>query len=238
MGKLKKGSSVPLYKQLFQVIEEQISEGVLKEGQQLMTEAELSAEYGVSRITVRKALELLAEEGILVKRQGVGAFVAEKKIHRRIEGIMGFTQNCAAEGKQAGAVLIAAELVEPTVMDMENLQIKSNEKVIRIVRLRLSDNVPVILEEVRFSQRFAFLMGQDLTTSIYQMLADQGYILDHSTMEIEICSANEQESRLLEVEEQEALLLTKSMVYGPQGEPIHYCKNVINLSRYKMTLVF
>ena len=108
MEKLKKGSSVPLYKQLFEVIEQQISDGELKEGQQLMTEAELSAEYGVSRITVRKALELLVEDGILVKRQGVGAFVAERKMHRRVEGIMGFTQNCAAEGKKAGAVLLAA----------------------------------------------------------------------------------------------------------------------------------
>lgn len=131
MEKLKKGSSVPLYKQLFEVIEQQISDGELKEGQQLMTEAELSAEYGVSRITVRKALELLVEDGILVKRQGVGAFVAERKMHRRVEGIMGFTQNCAAEGKKAGAVLLAAELAEPTVKDIENLQIKSNEKVIR-----------------------------------------------------------------------------------------------------------
>lgn len=91
---------MPLYKQLFEVIEQQISDGELKEGQQLMTEAELSAEYGVSRITVRKALELLVEDGILVKRQGVGAFVAERKMHRRVEGIMGFTQNCAAEGKR------------------------------------------------------------------------------------------------------------------------------------------
>ena len=237
MEKLKKGSSVPLYKQLFEVIEQQISDGELKEGQQLMTEAELSAEYGVSRITVRKALELLVEDGSLVKRQGVGAFVAERKMHRRVEGIMGFTQNCAAEGKKAGAVLLAAELAEPTVKDIENLQIKSNEKVIRIVRLRLSDDVPVILEEVRFSQKYAFLMGQDLTTSIYQMLADQGISLGHSTMEVEICYANEEESRLLEVKEREALLVTKSMVYSQQGEPVHYCKNTINLSRYKMTVI-
>ena len=77
MEKLLKGSSIPLYKQLYQVIEKQIADGVLKAGDQILTEAELSEKYGVSRITVRKALELLVEADILVKRQGVGAFVSE-----------------------------------------------------------------------------------------------------------------------------------------------------------------
>ena len=237
MEKLPKGSSIPLYKQLYQVIEKQIADGVLKAGDQILTEAELSEKYGVSRITVRKALALLVEADILVKRQGVGAFVAEKKIHRRIEGIMGFTQNCVAEGKTAGAHLLAAELVDPSVVDIENLHLKSKEKVIRILRLRLSDGVPVILEENRFSQRYAFLMGEDLTTSIYQMLSDHGISLIHGTSEIEICYADSEISRLLEVPEGEALLLTKNLVFNELNEPVHTCKNIINLSRYKMTIV-
>ena len=237
MEKLLKGSSIPLYKQLYQVIEKQIADGALKAGDQILTEAELSEKYGVSRITVRKALELLVEADILVKRQGVGAFVAEKKVHRRIEGIMGFTQNCVAEGKTAGAHLLAAELVDPSVVDIENLHLKSKEKVIRILRLRLSDGVPVILEENRFSQRYAFLMGEDLTTSIYQMLSDHGISLAHGTSEIEICYADSETSRLLEVPEGEALLLTKNLVFNELNEPDHSCKNIINLSRYKMTIV-
>ena len=237
MEKLLKGSSIPLYKQLYQVIEKQIADGALKAGDQILTEAELSEKYGVSRITVRKALELLVGADILVKRQGVGAFVAEKKGHRRIEGIMGFTQNCVAEGKTAGAHLLAAELVDPSVVDIENLHLKSKEKVIRILRLRLSDGVPVILEENRFSQRYAFLMGEDLTTSIYQMLSDHGISLAHGTSEIEICYADSETSRLLEVPEGEALLLTKNLVFNELNEPVHSCKNIINLSRYKMTIV-
>ena len=237
MEKLLKGSSIPLYKQLYQVIEKQIADGALKAGDQILTEAELSEKYGVSRITVRKALELLVEADILVKRQGVGAFVAEKKVHRRIEAIMGFTQNCVAERKTAGAHLLAAELVDPSVVDIENLHLKSKEKVIRILRLRLSDGVPVILEVYRFSQRYAFLMGEDLTTSIYQMLTDHGISLAHGTSEIEICYADSETSRLLEVPEGEALLLTKNLVFNELNEPVHSCKNIINLSRYKMTIV-
>ena len=72
MGKLNKESSVPLYQQLMEVIQNQILNGELKENDRIPTEIELSREYDVSRITVRKAVELLVEEEILIKRQGIG----------------------------------------------------------------------------------------------------------------------------------------------------------------------
>lgn len=80
-------------------------------------------------------------------------------------------------------------------------------------------------------------MGEDLTTSIYQMLSDHGISLAHGTSEIEICYADSETSRLLEVPEGEALLLTKNLVFNELNEPVHSCKNIINLSRYKMTIV-
>lgn len=78
MGKLNKESSVPLYQQLMEVIQNQILNGELKENDRIPTEIELSREYDVSRITVRKAVELLVEEEILIKRQGIGTFVSQK----------------------------------------------------------------------------------------------------------------------------------------------------------------
>ena len=68
---LKRDAQMPLYQQLANEIKAQIASGELHQNEQLMTEMEMSREYGVSRITVRKALELLVEEDILSKRQGV-----------------------------------------------------------------------------------------------------------------------------------------------------------------------
>ena len=82
MKKLKKDSSVALYQQLINEIKESIQAGELKPGDRLMTEGEFSKEYDVSRITVRKAIEVLVEEGILIKKQGIGTFVADKKLIR------------------------------------------------------------------------------------------------------------------------------------------------------------
>lgn len=75
---LKRDAQIPLYQQMANEIKAQIASGELRQNEQLMTEMELSREFGVSRITVRKALELLVEEDILSKRQGVGAFVTGK----------------------------------------------------------------------------------------------------------------------------------------------------------------
>ena len=122
MGKLNKESSVPLYQQLMEVIQNQILNGELKENDRIPTEIELSREYDVSRITVRKAVELLVEEEILIKRQGIGTFVSQKKLCRNINGFMGFTQSCMAEGNVAGAQLVSAELAEATVVDAEELK--------------------------------------------------------------------------------------------------------------------
>ena len=69
---LKRDAQIPLYQQMANEIKAQIASGELRQNEQLMTEMELSREFGVSRITVRKALELLVEEDILSKRQGVG----------------------------------------------------------------------------------------------------------------------------------------------------------------------
>lgn len=237
MGKLNKDSSVPLYQQLIDDIKGQIRSGKLKEHDRLMTEIELSQEYDVSRITVRKAIELLVEEDILIKKQGIGTFVAEKKLLRNINGFMGFTQSCEAEGHTAGAELIQADLVDATISDIENLKLEEHEKVIRIIRLRLCDGDPVILEENHFPQRFAFLLGEDLTKSIYAILQKHQVFVESGVKSIGICRANEQEKDLLKVEIDEPLLLIKDISYDIDGNPVHTCKGITNPARYKITVM-
>ncbi|MFQ9705432.1 MAG: UTRA domain-containing protein [Enterocloster clostridioformis] len=98
--------------------------------------------------------KLLAEEEILVKRQGIGTFVSQKKLCRNINGFMGFTQSCLAEGNTAGAQLVSAELAEATMVDAEELKIQEHEKIIKIVRVRTCDGIPVMLEEKSLSGSF------------------------------------------------------------------------------------
>ena len=129
---LKRDAQMPLYQQLANEIKAQIASGELHQNEQLMTEMEMSREYGVSRITVRKALELLVEEDILSKRQGVGAFVTGKKLVRSMNVMMGFTQTCEANGQKATSQLLFAGLNDARPADVELLGVKEGEAVLSL----------------------------------------------------------------------------------------------------------
>lgn len=237
MGKLNKESSVPLYQQLVNEIKEQIREGTLNVNDRLMTEIEFSKEYDISRITVRKAIEMLVDEEILVKRQGIGTFVAEKKLNRDISTFMGFTQSCQRAGRKASTKLLTADLIEATPSDAKRLELEEGERVIRIIRLRYCDDMPVIIEENHFSQKFAFLLGRDLSKSLHEILAESDVAPVNGTKSIGICHANELEKEYLNVELNEALILTKDMSFDKNGVPVYYCKSVINPARYTLSVV-
>lgn len=236
MGQLKKDSSVPLYQQLVNEIKDQISNGSLKASGRIMTEQELSKEYDISRITVRKAIELLVEEEILIKKQGIGTFVAEKKINRDMSTCMGFTRSCELEGRKASSRLITADLIPATVSDINSLELKEGERVIRIIRIRYCDEMPVIVEENHFSQKFAFLLGCDLTGSLHQLLTENNSAPVRGKKKIGICHANEMEKEYLQVAEGEALLLTRDIGYDRENIPIYCSKSVINPDRYTLSI--
>lgn len=237
MGKLNKESSVPLYQQLVNEIKEQIREGTLKENDRVMTELEFSKAYDISRITVRKAIEMLVEEEILIKKQGIGTFVAEKKLNRDMTTFMGFTQSCEIEGRKASSKLVTADLVEASPGDIRNLELGEGERVIRIIRIRYCDDMPVILEENHFSQKYAYLLGCDLSGSLHQLLTENGSGPVNGKKNIGICYANEVEKEYLKVEMGEALLLSKDVGYDRDGTPVYYSKSVINPARYTLSVV-
>lgn len=95
----------PLYIQLKKAVQSAIANGAFSSGDKIPTEIELSETYNVSRITVRKAIEELVNEGYLTKRQGKGTFVNAPKIGRKIEHVISFTAACKANGVSSHSVV-------------------------------------------------------------------------------------------------------------------------------------
>lgn len=238
MGKLKKNSSVALYQQLADDIKSQIQSGELMPGDQIMTEIELSAMYDVSRITVRNAIQILVDDGILIRQQGKGTFVAEQKRLSRDMGIfMGFTQSCILDGKKPSTRVLTEELVPARPSDVRDLHLQEGEKVIRIVRLRYCDDIPVVLEENRFPQgRYLFLLGEDLTGSLYEILERHKIVVAGGSRRIGISFATEEEcgQDRLNVPLKEPLLLMNDICVNMDGEPVHSCRSVINSRHYNL----
>ena len=233
---INKEYSTPLYQQLVDSVKAQIRDGILKEDDRLGSEQDISREYNVSRITVRKALELLVEEDILSKRQGVGAFVTGKKLVRSMNVMMGFTQTCEANGQKATSRLLFAGLNEARPADIKLLGVKEGDSVISLRRLRFCDNVPVMVEEVRLQRSFAYLLGEDLTGSLHKMLAENGIKVVKGVKTISISCATKEESSLLGMGEGTALLLQRDISYDENGQAVYRSKSVINADRYTCTI--
>ena len=107
-------TAVPLYQQIKEDIKAAIQQGTYKAKEKIPTEPELSAQYSVSRITVRRAIEELCGEGYLIKRQGLGTFVSTPRIHRKITDgnrLESFSTLCQSYGMEAGAHLLSRQIV-------------------------------------------------------------------------------------------------------------------------------
>ena len=236
MGELIRENGIPLFVQLASELRKQIQQGLLKENEQILTEKELSAKYNVSRITVRKAIEILSDEDLLTSKQGMGTFVTGKRLVRSLNTLMSFSQNCIQNGQKPGTKFLSADIVDAMPNDLKYLHLQEGDKVIRIFRLRYCDDVPVMLEENHFSRKFAFLLSGDRTQPLFSTLSAHNIILKTGTKKIGICYATEDEAEKLGVKENEALIFMRDTCSDAEGNPVYYGKNIINADRYTYEL--
>jgi len=145
VGRFREGNAAPLYLQLQQVIREAIDGGILNQGDAIPAERDLAVEYDVSRITVRKAIGGLVEDGLLTRRRGAGTFVAGR-VEKSFSKLSSFSEDMAARGKTASSSWISR--VASTVNPEESmaLGLSPGAPVFRFQRIRHADNEPMALE--------------------------------------------------------------------------------------------
>lgn len=235
---------IPLYQQLADIIRNSITSGELKYGDKIPTEVELSEKYNVSRITVRAAINELVESGFLIKKQGKGTFVSKPKVQRKIEYLSSFTAACEAIGLKVTNEIIKREVMEPKIEDKRDLELDDDDKLIYIQRVRFAGGDPLMLENNYFSfKRFNFLLTEDLSGSLYELLRDKYDINpsdspnsgnDHTT--IEIAKAMDEEAGLLMVQKGEPLFYIKTVIYDDKNRPVHIGKQYVIGERYKFVI--
>lgn len=233
MSDVMRDTAVPLYLQIAEDIRSKIRSEEIKANTRIPTELELSEKYQVSRITIRKALEILVDEEILVRKQRIGTFVSGKKMSRSLNSFMGFSQSCELGGNKAGTQFLSADLVKAMPSDMKTLNLKEDDKIIRIRRLRYCNDVPVILEENHFPKEYAYLLAEDLNESLHQILSDHGIMLTKGMKTIGVCYATREEAKHLDIKENDALILSKDVAYDQDGKPVYSGKEIINADRYE-----
>jgi GntR family transcriptional regulator len=165
---------LPLYIQLSDQLRKKIVNHEIKKGEKIPSEMQLHESTGMSRSTVRKAIEILVEENLLIKVHGKGTFVSnEKIIEDKNSQFLSFTENARRLGKKLITKTVNSQLVIPTKEQSNFFDIDSTEKIIEIIRLRYMDNIPICVETSWFTNSFEFLMNEDLDGSLYELLINK-----------------------------------------------------------------
>lgn len=233
---LKQDAITPLYVQLMEELETSIRNGVYKPGDKIMTEAEMAKEYGVSLITVRKAVGSLMEKGLVVRKQGKGTFVTKPKYSRNMKKLQSFTEMCEQMGVKPGAQVLENRLIMADKKVADRLGIEPGSNVVYISRLRLADGEPVQVEKSYFPLKYAFLLEADLNNgSMFECLKEKaGAKVASSEKMIELCRATAEEAALMDVKKGDYLLFVKSTAYDENGEPMYAGIQLINGDRFSL----
>jgi GntR family transcriptional regulator len=237
--RLNKNIPLPLYAQLAEQIKEQIKAEALKPGDQLPSERDLGERAAISRMTVRQAVAYLVKEGILEVKHGVGTFVAEPKLTHDLVHLLSFTEAIIRQGSTTTSQVLEQQAVTPSLGIAEALALDANEMCLKIVRLRKSGQVPLLLETTFIPSRLCpGLEDEDLATqSLYTLLeAQYGLHLQRTRQTLEATVSTDYESQLFGIEPGTAMILLEGVTFNNQERPIEYFKAVYRGDRFKFAL--
>lgn len=237
---LDRSSALPLYAQVRQALQERLRAGEWSPGDRIPGEAELCRDYGVSRPVVRQALQDLAAEGVIVRRKGLGTFVAEPKVVSRslVHSLVGFYQDMERKGLAIETRVLEQSLQPAGESIGAKLGLPVLEPVVKITRLRSVGGQPVVL--VTSYLPYALCPGLiqvDLRSqSLYAYLErEYGLRVASGRRRIEAVLATEDEARHLNIDRGAPLLRLESVSYLAGGRPMEYFNGVF-LSRFEVEL--
>ena len=210
----------------------------LSPGSPIQTERELCALYGVSRTTVRQALQQLVHEGYLYRRQGRGTFVAPPKLVQTIQ-LHGHTEEMEAAGLRPGSRLLTASNVPAPPDVAAFFGLAAGGVVHRIVRLRLVDDQPIALQTVYLDRERFGEVGAQLAQSfsLYRLLRER-YDAEIAGGEetLEAASADEATAELLEIEPGWPLLVLRRRSWQVDSRPIEWSESLYRGDRYRVAV--
>ena len=216
----------PIYRRLTAILEAEIQAGRLRCGDALPAERVLAASLGISRVTVRKALDQLAGDGLIMRRHGARSEI-NQRVEKALSGLSSFSEDMRQRGLVPGSRWLRRQLVRPDAAEMLALGVAAGTSVWRLERVRLADGRPIALEVATVPQRF--LPSADaVDTSLYAALAAQGYQPVRALQRMRAASVSETDRRMLECTDGEPVLEIERRCFLPSGEVVE-----VSRSRYR-----
>lgn len=227
----------PRYIKIHNEIQSRIEKGYWQVGQRIPAERELAQEFMVSRMTLRQALQTLVDEGVLERRIGAGTFVAQRKIQDKMSGITSFTELTRRQGKVPNSQTVSYLVTEPSLSEAEKLELAENQKILRMERIRFADDEPICFEVAALPfDMVADYRQSQVTTSLYQTLADDGLRIGRAQQTVSATVASERIAELLKVKRGSAILMLRQVTTLKDGRPFEYVRTHYAGDRFEFYL--
>lgn len=237
LNKLSQESDIPLYSQLVGIVKRNISAGTLTAGDLLPSETELCKTFDISRSTVRQAIGTLETEGLVVRKQGRGTFVAEPKMRRRTETVYSFTSEISAMGLVPSSSLIEFDVIDPPPDIMKMLELGSSDaKVYRFTRIRKVNGEPLILETSYYPHFIYPKLTRELleTHSFYSLLYEVGIVPAEAVDSYEAVILGRKEAELLGCKPGSCAFFAQRRTRTEGGATFEYTQSYIRADRVKL----
>lgn len=220
-------SAIPLYYQIEQDLASLIANGTLAPGSQLPSEEELVQKYGVSRTTVRKAIQELERLELIEIRRGKGTFVRTEKMTQELTALTGFVEDMVAMGKQPSAKVLGKATVEATEEVARQLRVPIGTEVMQIKRVRMADDEAISLDETYLPLELGRKVVED-DLEVYPIFSLLEGKYDTPLLEadyrLEAISADALVAEALGIEVKAPILLIERVSYSLDHRPVDYEK--------------
>ncbi|WP_127561255.1 GntR family transcriptional regulator [Nioella ostreopsis] len=225
----------PRYVQLRKRIEKAMDPdvGILPPGASLPSEREIASLTGLSRVTVRNAIQALVEAGTVVQRQGSGTFVTEKaqRVEQSLSHLTSFSEDMTRRGMKSTSVWLERSICLPSPEETIALALSANDSVARISRLRMADDRPMAIE--RAALPVDILPNPiAVTTSLYDVLEQDGNRPVRAIQKISAINLGQDDADLLGVAEGAAGLRIERVSYLPSGRVAEFTKSIYRGDAY------
>ena len=233
---LDRSSPMPLWSQLARQLEAAITRGDLRPGQRLDTEVDLAERCGLSRPTVRRAIEDLVAQGLLVRRRGVGTQVVQAPVQRPLE-LSSLHDDLAATGRRPSTRVLACAVVPADDAVATALGLPSGEPVVALERLRSAQGEPLALLRnwlpADLGELSATLLAED---GLYALLRRYGVHLRIANQRIGATVAEPDQARLLGCRAGDALVTMERLSYDDNGRPVELGRHLYRADSYSFEI--
>jgi GntR family transcriptional regulator len=230
-------SPVPLYHQMEQILLKIISSDDAV-GKLLPPEQDLAAIFGVSRITVKKALDILASKGMVERRRALGTRVARPPVTEDLARLTSYTEEMEARGLSVKTRVLDTGIHVPNDVVREKLKLEAGQETVFVRRLRgTTDQFPVLLVETELPADLGITPDEDFTDSLYRMMESKHRISIAGAIDtLDAAKATPEQAQLLSIAKGDCVLVLEELAYAPDGRPLSFSTGIYRADRYRFSI--